>query len=95
MSKFSDGIAGSTAAIRGLPNDSLESLHNLFQVRLSSKANVVVGFVFNRWNMPILGSSLYPIYSLGLILWDFLGTDTLNKKPAEHVASIISLLGVV
>ena len=78
MSKFSDGIASPTAAIRGLSNDSLESLHDLFQVRLARKANVVIGLVFNRGNMPIFGSSLNPINSLGLVLWDFLWADTLN-----------------
>ena len=78
MSKFSDGIASPTAAIRGLSNDSFESLHDLFQVRLARKANVVIGLVFNRRNMPIFGSSLNPINSLGLVLWNFLWADTLN-----------------
>ena len=95
MSKFSDGIASPTTAIWGLPNDSLESLHDLFQVRLTRKADIVISLVFNRGNMPIFGSSLYPIHSLGLVLRDFLRANTLNKKPAEHVTSIICLLGVV
>ena len=87
--KFSDGIASTTAATRSFCNDSLEPLHDLFQVRLSIEANVVICFIFDRWNMPIFGSSLKPVDSLGLIFGNFLWADTLYDKSTEHVACII------
>ena len=45
--KFSDGIAGTTAARRDLRNDSLESLHDLFQVGLAIEADVVICLIFD------------------------------------------------
>ena len=91
MREFSDSIAGSAAAIWCLRNYLVKSFHDLLQVGLAGKANIVISPVLNRENMPISGSINDQINTFGLVLRYFVRANTLNKKPTKHVSSIIRL----
>ena len=89
VSKLSDGVTSTTTPIGCFSDDGLKTLHDLFEIGLLGKSNIIVCLVLDGGKMAIFDCCFEIVVAHGVVGRYLLRTSAFDQESCEDVSSII------
>lgn len=89
--KLSNRVAGAAILARGLLNDGLETLHDLGDIRVAGKADIVVSLVLEGGHVAVLRRRLDPVDTLRVVHRHFARACSFDQEATQNVPGVVGL----